>query len=615
MRIQLLARSTQLSFAMSKCAVALLCCAFLIEPLFAQEVDWAYYGNDVSNSRFQNIDQINSSNISQLKPAWTFHTGVSPNLGMEMTPLVVDGVMYITAGDDEVFALNPTTGKQLWKYTPTDMPPLSTIAFPVNNRGVAYGQGLIFDARIDAKLVALNAKTGAVAWEATVDLPSNEAGMTLAPQYIVTNGGKQPEVLVGIYGDWGARGHLDAYDAATGKLLWRFWTTEPNTWAGDSYLHGGGAIFATPSFDPALNMVYFGTGNATGTANGISIFLGDSRAGANLYTNCAVALDATTGELQWFFQTTHHDLWDSDLGQPTVLFNWNGTTPAIAFTPKSGWTWILDRASGESLFPYQEVAVSTAADAALQKAWPTQPISSIDSLAEHVVEPDSLPAGIAAAPAYATPGATVMARQPGNTGAVNWPPAAFSPRTNFLYSHAYYEPDAWGVSNNLNTPTCEAKGTYEAYCGVIGGLGGLPLAAGAGLPGVNHGVYGAINTVTGKTAWTIPILTSTPHSGMSVAGDLVFFGDSSGLFYAASAKTGEILWVYDASIEANTGGGDASPAIYEVGGVEYVVYPFGGNPATISTLGDAVIAFALPSAVSAAAKKPGVAAAAKAHVR
>jgi outer membrane protein assembly factor BamB len=119
---------------------------------------------------------------------------------------------------------------------------------------------------------------------------------------------------------------------------------------------------------------------------------------------------------------------------------------------------------------------------------------------------------------------------------------------------------------------------------------------------VNHGVYGAINTVTGKIAWAIPILTSTPYSGMAVAGDLVFFGDSSGLFYAASAKTGEILWTFDASIESNTGGADASPAIYEVGGVEYVVYPFGGNPATISTLGDAVIAFALPSNVAAAAK-------------
>jgi quinohemoprotein ethanol dehydrogenase len=617
MRNQLPVRSAQFSFSMWRCAVALLCCAFSIEPLFAQEVDWAYYGNDVSNSRFQDIDQINSSNISQLKPAWTFHTGVG-NAGMEMTPIVVNGVMYITASDDEVFALNPTTGAQIWRYRPTDMPPQSTLALASNNRGVAYGQGLIFDARMDAKLVALNAKTGTVVWETAVDLPSNEAGMTLAPQYIIANGGKQAEVIVGVVlGEGGVRGHLDAYNPATGKLLWRFWTTEPNSWAGDTYLHGGGAIWATPTFDPTLNMVYFGTGNATGSGIGPSDFLGGSRAGANLYTNCAVALDATTGELQWFFQTTHHDLWDSDLGQPTVLFNWNGV-PAIGFTPKSGWTWILDRASGQSLFPYQEVAVSTAADAVFQNAWPTQPISSIESLVEHIAEPESLPAGMAAAPAYSTPGATAMVRQPGSFGGVNWPPAAYSPRTHFLYSHAFYEPNAWGVTNNVNTAVCHAKGVASTYCGVSAATGGVLLAAGDGadgglpgaklsLPGVNHGVYGAINTVTGKIAWTIPVLTSTPYSGMAVAGDLIFFGDSSGLFYAASAATGEILWVFDASIQSNTGGADASPAIYEVGGVEYIVYPFGGNPATISTLGDAVIAFALPSTVAAAAEKSAAA--------
>jgi quinohemoprotein ethanol dehydrogenase len=611
-RNQLPVRSTQLGFSMWKCAIALVCCAFSIEPLFAQEVDWPYYGADVYNTRFADIDQINPSNISQLKPAWTFHTGANPNLGMEMTPIVVDGVMYVTTGDDEVFALNPTTGAQIWKYTPTDMPPLSTLPYAVNNRGVGYGQGLIFDARMDAKLVALNAKTGKVVWETAVDLPSNEAGMTLAPQFIRANGGTQPEVIVGvIFGEAGVRGHLDAYNPATGKLLWRFWTTEPNTWGGDAYLHGGGAIWATPTFDPTLNMVYVGIGNANGSGFGASDWLGGSRAGVNLYTNCAVALDATTGELQWFFQTTHHDLWDSDLGQPTVLFNWNGV-PAIGFTPKSGYTWILDRASGESLFPYQEVAIPpTPANAAFQNAWPTQPVSSIESLVEHIAEPGSLPAGIAAAPQYSTPGPTVMVRQPGVHGGVNWPPAAYSPRTHFIYSHAFYEPDAWGATNNGNTPACQAKGTASAYCGISAATGGVPLAAGAGLPGVNHGVYGAINTVTGKTAWTIPIVTSTPYSGMAVAGDLVFFGDSSGLFYAASAKTGEILWAFDASIESNTGGADASPAIYEVGGVEYVVYPFGGNPATISTLGDAVIAFALPSSVAAAEKS----AAGKARVK
>jgi glucose dehydrogenase len=286
-----LPRSTQSWFPMSKCAAALLCCAFSIEPLLAQEFDWPYYGADVHNTRFADIDQINPSNISQLHPAWTFHTGAGVNTGMEMTPIVVDGVMYVTASDSEVFALNPTTGKQIWKYQPSDMPPLSTLANTINNRGVAYGQGLIFDARLDAKLVALDAKTGAVAWEATVDLPSNQASMSLAPQYIRVNGGTQPEVLVGVtLGEAGVRGHLDAYNPATGKLQWRFWTTEPHSWGGDWYLHGGGAIWATPSFDPTLDMVYLGTGNATGSGIGPSdFFRRQSRGSEPIHQLCCSA--------------------------------------------------------------------------------------------------------------------------------------------------------------------------------------------------------------------------------------------------------------------------------------------------------------------------------------
>src|ERR1700733_2316753 len=235
MRNQLPVRSTRFSFSMCKCAIALLCCAFSIEPLFAQEVDWPYNGADVYNSRFANIDQINPSNVSQLKPAWIFHTGIfDPNMSMEMTPLVVSGVMYITTGDDDVFALNPTTGAQIWHYHPADMPALSTLPICCNrdNRGVAYGQGLIFDARLDATLVALNAKTGAVVWKTTVDLPNNGASITLAPQFIRVSEGTVPEVLVGVAGgDEAVRGHLDAYNPATGKLLWRFYTTEPSSWA------------------------------------------------------------------------------------------------------------------------------------------------------------------------------------------------------------------------------------------------------------------------------------------------------------------------------------------------------------------------------------------------
>jgi quinohemoprotein ethanol dehydrogenase len=580
-------RSTQCSFpfslSTSKCAIALLCCAFSIEPLFAQEVDWPNYGNDQANTRYQNIDQINPTNVSQLKPAWTFHTGVLPSdhsrLTLEMTPLVVNGVMYIPSGIDDVYAVNPTTGAQIWHYNPaTDMPVLSTlpICCGLDNRGVAYGGGLIFDARLDANLVALNAKTGAVVWKTLVDLSSKGAAMTLAPQYITTSSGVS-EVIVGVTGgEYAVRGHLDAYAPTTGKLLWRFWTTDPATYAGTSWQTGGASIWGTPTFDPALNMVYFSTGNAA--PNGYVA----NRAGTNLYAASVVALDATSGELQWFFQEAHHDMWDFDGPQPTLLFTWNGI-PALEHTNKTGYTWILDRASGESLFPYNEVAIPpTPANALFQHPWPTQPETTIGTLAEHQAEPDSLPAGAIAAPMWTTISPTVQVFQPNGGAAMEWPPAAYSPRTGFYYSHAKYSPSYSGRS-----PT------------------GDRLPAGPTLLGVAHGVYGAINTLTGQVAWTIPVVTSSPGSGMTVAGDLVFMGDNTGLFYAANAATGEILWVFDAFTVPGAGGAAASAAIYEINGVEYVVYGFGNS--TYNPSADAVIAFALPSATAAAAEKKLVA--------
>jgi outer membrane protein assembly factor BamB len=182
---------------------------------------------------------------------------------------------------------------------------------------------------------------------------------------------------------------------------------------------------------------------------------------------------------------------------------------------------------------------------------------------------------------------------------MEWPPAAYSPRTHMVYSHARYSPFNVAITNNptnAECPTGQLGQKIVATCDFSFGS--------TSVPGVDHGVYGAVNTLTGKVAWTIPILSTRPDSGMTVAGDLVFFGDGTGLFYAASAATGEILWVFDAATVPNAGSATASAAAYEVGGVEYVVYGFGGDPGFGSfTQGDAVIAFALPSAVSAAAAK------------
>jgi quinohemoprotein ethanol dehydrogenase len=596
-------RLPEFSLPISKCAIALLCCAFSIEPLFAQELDWANYGNDKGNMRYQNIDQITPANVNQLKPAWTFHTGVLPvnvpRLTMEMTPLVINGVMYITSGIDDVYALNPATGVQLWRYNPAaDMPNLSTVSICCgrDNRGASYGDGMIFDARLDSKLVALNAKTGAVVWKTVVDLISNGSAMTLAPQFVVSAAGVH-EVLVGVTGgEYGIRGHLDAYAAATGKLLWRFYTTRPGTWAGNSYLHGGASIWGTPTFDPSLNMVYFSTGNAfpwTWAGN---------RAGTNLFSSSIVALDADSGELQWFFQYAHHDQWDYDGPQPTLLFTYNGI-PAIEHTSKTTHTFVLDRASGEPLIPVQEVAIppDITGGAAFQNSWPTQPESSIASLVPRVANADSLPPGAIAAPQWTTIGPKAVVFAPYAGGGMEWPPAAYSPRTGMLYSHAKYGPSYVGTNNDpVNNTFCPTGINGTVQVATCDSVGNLPH-----LPGVSHGVYGATNLATGAVAWTIPVLTTSPGSGVSVAGDLVFMGDNTGLFYAASAATGEILWVFDAFTVPGAGGAAGSAAVYEINGVEYVVYGFGGSAYNRSA--DAVIAFALPSAVAAAAGKKAAA--------
>jgi alcohol dehydrogenase (cytochrome c) len=562
------------------CAFALLYCAVNIRPAFAQNqnnqgqnnVDWRYHGNTLSNQRFQDVDQINPSNVAKLKPAWIFHTGVSdPNMSMEMTPIVIDGVMYVPTGDDDVFALNAATGKLIWAYHPTDMPALNTLPICCNNdnRGVAVGNGKVFNARLDATLVALDAKSGKVVWKTTVDSPNNGASMTIAPQFA------DNKVIVGVSGaEYGVRGHVDAYDPDTGELIWRFWTTEPTTWEGNTYLRGGASVWTNPSYDPDLKILYFPTGNAYPWP------WAGNRGGTNLYASSIVAVDSTTGKLKWYFQDTHHDIWDYDGPQPIVLFDFNGI-PALSHTSKTGYMFILDRRTGHSLFPYKEAPIPpTPPDAAFQKPWPTQPESSIESLTEHSA--GTLPAGYTAAPMWTTVQPTPLAFQPIFDGGMEWPPAAYSPRTRFIYSHARYVPFDFGVTddpaNDANCPfsgTCTFTGTFF-------------------IPGVtNHGVYGAVDTLTGKVAWKIP-LTPQPDSGVGVAGDLVFFGDSNGIFYAAHAATGKILWTFDSSTVPNAGGANASPAIYVVNGREYVVYGFGGNPGESPKLGDAVIAFALP---------------------
>ena len=526
-------------------------------------LNWPYYGNDPGNMRYQNVDQINPSNVSQLKPAWVFYTGVhDKNASMETTPLVLNGNMYLTSGDDDVFAVNAATGSQIWAYHPTDMPPLSKLPLCCarNNRGVAQGQGRLYLARLDATLVALNQSTGQQLWKTTVDDWHNGYTMTIPPQYV--NG----LVIVGVSGgEYFIRGHVDAYNATTGSLVWRFYTTDPNTFAGDSWMQGGAPVWQNPSFDLGLGMLYFSVGNAGPDINGVP------RAGTNLYTACVVALDIATGTLRWYFQESHHDLWDYDATPPTLLFTLNGT-PAIAHVGKTGYLFILDRRTGTPLYSVVETPVPT--EPAWQNPWPKQPVSTIESLAPHEVGP--LPAGYTGAPQWTPPQETTYSIQPGDSGGTEWPPSAFSPRTNFIYHHARYAPTTF-----YTTPTNTSGGTYPGWGSIT-----------EDVPGVEYGIYGAVDSTTGKIVWKIQVPQAL--SGMTVGGDLVFFGDTAGTFYGVNAATGQILWTFNGLSIKGAGAPTAAPVVYTVNGREYVAMAFGGQPDSDTPLGDAMIAFALP---------------------
>jgi alcohol dehydrogenase (cytochrome c) len=544
----------------------------------AGAVNWRHYGNNLANDRFQNLDQVNPGNVHSLRPAWVFHTGVlDPKASLEVSPIVVNGVMYVTTGHDDVFALNAATGRQLWAYHPeSQMPPLDSIKLCCgqNNRGVAFGDGKVFVGRLDDLLVALDAGTGKVAWQAKVASFKKGFSITMAPQFF---GGL---VIVGTAGgEFDIRGEVEAFNAATGQPAWHFFTTLPGpTWQGTSWKNGGGPVWQTSAVDPRLGLIYVNVGNASPDLNGVR------RAGMNLFTDSIVALDVRTGKVMWHFQEVHHDIWDYDAAQPPVLFNLHrgGTvTPALAECGKNNNIYILSRLNGQPIFPVTETPVPSARPG-WQHPWPTQPVSSVQPLSPNrTVFP---PGGhLPVRPKYTPPRQHKVVITPGSDGGCEWPPGAYSPRTHFFYAGARYEPQIFRAAPSQET-----------------GIGSTFTAS---IPNVRQdfGVFGAINTHTGKVAWADRV-PQPAKSGLLVAGNLVFFGQSNGQFDAASARTGKILWTFDGTSLRHGGGANAAPIAYQTGGTEFIANAFGGNEDDRgiegSPVGDAIAAFALPPAAA-----------------
>jgi len=550
--------------------------------------DWITYGGALTNGRYSTLDQVTTANASDLKGAWLTRlgSGRGSKYIFEADPLVIDGVMYIPTGNDDVFALDGKTGRKLWEYN-SDIPQINDlICCGWDNRGVGAGQGMIFTGQLDGSFVALDQKTGKVMWRTQLEDYHDGFSITGATRYY------DGLVFTGMSGaENGVRGRLYALDAKTGREVWRFYTVPGpgdiggDTWPSpndpdgvkrDAYLHGGATVWQAPAIDPELGMIYFSTGNAGPDYDG------GVRPGDNLFAASIVALDYRTGQYKWHFQEVKHDIWDYDAPSPVVLFDqvYNGQPrKGLSQAGKTGWVYYLDRTNGEPLVGVeyrpvsQEPRMATAA---------TQPYMVGDKFVRDCITgpiPDFPLVGCMFDAFYDLP--VVM---PGSAG--NWSPPSYNPQTGYTYVMG-----GQSVSGRAMRPEAYVLGKrYTA------GASATPL----GQPIEN--TFTAMDSRTNKIAWQKTLPGDRSYGAVSTAGGLVFVGQVDGNLVAYDARTGDQLWKFQ------TGWGiSAPPMTYSVDGVQYVAVASGGNRGGVSTTdGDAVWAFSLNGTIDQVASPPAI---------
>ncbi|MFZ1930661.1 MAG: PQQ-dependent dehydrogenase, methanol/ethanol family [Candidatus Sulfotelmatobacter sp.] len=500
------------------------------QDLLARPVgaNWTSYNGDYTGRRYSNLREINVANAAQLRAAWVFHPGNSQNL--EVTPLVVDGVMYITSAND-VFALDARTGRMVWHYQRPVSAGLLDDAAAHKNRGVALWQHFVYVETDDAHLLCLDARSGGSRWDIEYADKTKHYGATSAP--LVVKGA----VIVGTSGgDSGVRGFLAAYDAETGKLKWRFWTIPgpgefgSSSWPGDAYLHGGGTTWMPGTYDPELNTLYWTTSNPAPD------FVGDSRPGDDLYTDCVLALNPDTGELKWYFQFTPHDLFDYDANETPVLADveqGGGTVQRLLIQAnRNGFFYLLDRVTGKFIQATPYVEKLNWAKAIDKSGRPV--VSGLIPTAE---------------------GALIC---PGINGATNWFSPSYNPETKLFFVMALET-----CNQYFANPKPFAQG--QTYYGT-----------GTKLPPDEHAqkILLALSVADGKPVWRYPQIGQGRSWGgtLITAGGLVFFGDDSGSLEAVDAATGRALWHFNTGQEMR-----ASPMTYAVDGVQYVAVAAGSD--------------------------------------
>ncbi len=495
--------------------------------------NWLMYSGNYKSQRYSGLNQIDRGNAARLEIQWVHQLRTLDQA--ETTPLVVDGVMYITESPSTVIAVDAATGRPYWRYE-HELPDDMVFCCGRNNRGVAVRGDRVIMVTLDAHMVALDAKTGSVMWQTQAQETESGYSKTAAPLIV---GDKVFSGIAG--GEYGIRGFVDAYDINTGEREWRFHTTpgpdnpDSRTWSGDSWRRGGSATWMTGSYDPELNLVYWGTGNPGPDYDG-TVRMGD-----NLYSDSVVALDADTGEMKWYFQFTPHDIHDWDSTQIPILADttFGGEERKLMLFPnRNAFFYVLDRETGEFLLgtPY---AKQTWAD-------------GLDDNGRPILVPGMEPSvdGTVVSPAI--------------TGGSNWWSPSYSPRTDLLYVMAY----------DAETRYYIRKTTYEEGDSYRAGGGETPKS-----PESYHRAVRALSPQTGELRWEFPVNARSTSGLMSTAGDLVFGGTADGFFFALDAETGEELW------HKSVGGRvHAAPMGYAVDGKQYVAI----------AAGNAIFSFALP---------------------
>lgn len=520
-----------------------------------QGKNWLHTNGGYAQTRFYSGNQINASNIKNLRPEFSFQTEVRES--METAPIVVDGVMYMTTSFNHVYALDAATGKEFWHYK-HKMSPITTFCCGPNNRGVAIEGGKLFMGTLDAKMVALDAKTGKLLWETEIADPEKGYSETMAPTVI------DGKVLIGTNGgEYGIRGFVKAFDAQTGKELWTFYTIpekgHEGVWAendltgrnmkrdiqaekeslarnSEFYQTLGGGVWMNPAVDIKTRTIFFVVGNPSPD------LYGAERPGDNLYTDSLVAVDLDTGKYKWHSQYIAHDVWDLDAVSPPVLVDVKDKDgkmiPGVLHGGKTGHVYVHDRRDGR-LIRFSEAMIPQ------ENMWalPTEK------------------------------GARML---PGANGGVEWSPMAVNEKLRMVYAANLHQPMTYHVE----------KASYPGGKLWLGGA--FKVIEGE----QQWGRVAAVNYDTGKMAWKFdteqPLIT-----GVLATNDLVFYGEGNGLFRALNAKTGKLMWEYQCGAGAN-----AMPVAYEVKGRQYIAMGCGGNTQLDFKRGNTMYVFALPKTKS-----------------